>query len=147
MSRVRFEPTIPVIERAKMVHALGRAAAVIVFKQGLPIQKHDRCSVFMTHTTLWDIQLLPCAPVAWCFPVFLCSETALNAVWVASRFFLTSDVEGYWCWWPRKRQVACRGQPGCQLEFATSMRLLSYGLWSEEKVTRRFISRVWRLRR
>jgi hypothetical protein len=29
MPRVGFEPTIPVFERAKMVHALDRAAAVI----------------------------------------------------------------------------------------------------------------------
>jgi hypothetical protein len=29
MSRVRFEPTIPVFERAKTVHALDRAATVI----------------------------------------------------------------------------------------------------------------------
>jgi hypothetical protein len=33
MSRVGFEPTIPVFERVKMVHALGRAASVIGFKQ------------------------------------------------------------------------------------------------------------------
>jgi hypothetical protein len=30
MPRVEFEPTIPVFERAKMVHALDRAAIVIV---------------------------------------------------------------------------------------------------------------------
>jgi hypothetical protein len=29
MSRVEFEPTIPVLERAKTVHALERAATVI----------------------------------------------------------------------------------------------------------------------
>jgi hypothetical protein len=29
MPRVEFEPTIPVIERAKMVHALDSAATVI----------------------------------------------------------------------------------------------------------------------
>jgi hypothetical protein len=29
MPRVGFEPTIPVFERAKTVHALGRAATVI----------------------------------------------------------------------------------------------------------------------
>jgi hypothetical protein len=29
MPRVEFEPTIPVLERAKMVHALDRAATVI----------------------------------------------------------------------------------------------------------------------
>jgi hypothetical protein len=29
MPSVRFEPTIPVLERAKTVHALGRAATVI----------------------------------------------------------------------------------------------------------------------
>jgi hypothetical protein len=32
MPRVGFEPTIPVLERAKKVHALDRAATVIGFK-------------------------------------------------------------------------------------------------------------------
>jgi hypothetical protein len=37
MSQVRFEPTIPVLERAKTFHALDRAATVI----GMPRQKYS----------------------------------------------------------------------------------------------------------
>jgi hypothetical protein len=37
MPPVRFEPTIPVLERAKMVHALDRAATVLGLK--LPVLK------------------------------------------------------------------------------------------------------------
>jgi hypothetical protein len=89
MTGVGFEPTIPVFELAKVVHALDRAAIVIVSYQGLAIQKHDKCSAFMTHTTLWNIQLLRVPPQ---HDVSLCSFV-LNAVRVASCFFLTSHVE------------------------------------------------------
>jgi hypothetical protein len=36
MSRLRFEPMIPVLERAKTVHALDRAATVIDISSLLP---------------------------------------------------------------------------------------------------------------
>jgi hypothetical protein len=36
MPRVGFEPTIPALERAKTVHALGRAATVIGLYTNLP---------------------------------------------------------------------------------------------------------------
>jgi hypothetical protein len=42
MPLVGFEPTIPVFELAKIVHALDRAAAVIGPNSGLPIQKGEK---------------------------------------------------------------------------------------------------------
>jgi hypothetical protein len=35
MPQVRFEPTIPVFERVKTVHALDRAATVIVYRSDI----------------------------------------------------------------------------------------------------------------
>jgi hypothetical protein len=42
MSRVGVEPTIPVFERAKMVHALDRAATVI------GTNKYKRLKIYIT---------------------------------------------------------------------------------------------------
>jgi hypothetical protein len=39
MPQVKFEPTIPVFQRAKTVHALDRAAAVIVVMVTNPANK------------------------------------------------------------------------------------------------------------
>jgi hypothetical protein len=46
MTRVGFEPTIPAFERAKTVHALDRAASVIVMQlQGHFVFVGRRCLV------------------------------------------------------------------------------------------------------
>jgi hypothetical protein len=44
MPRVGFEPTIPVFERAKPVHALDRAAAVIGSDVLIPVSSFVRIS-------------------------------------------------------------------------------------------------------
>jgi hypothetical protein len=53
MPRVGFEPTIPVFEGAKMVHALDRAATVLGFQMGLhgPIMKYFTSNEHRTNTS------------------------------------------------------------------------------------------------
>jgi hypothetical protein len=49
MHCVEFEPTNPVFERAKIFHALDRAANVIGSNQGLRLVNRHRCWTFSNY--------------------------------------------------------------------------------------------------
>jgi hypothetical protein len=58
MPRVRFEPTIPVFERAKTCHALGRAAAVIGGTNIYRCKTHDTKQQFLTRFQIYVHRLV-----------------------------------------------------------------------------------------